>query len=159
MRYISLVICLCAVVLSGCTSTFKGYRQTPQTPGAILQGDDPVEDPTLVAPPVPPVQPLSAPMHTAVPFIPTAYRRVWVAPHKNLYGDAVHGHYCEILFRPAAFQAPPIPHLPPSAPVLLKKRAGTAPPSATMPVGLAVPPNPPEHLQDYLRQMGIGNGQ
>jgi hypothetical protein len=167
MRYTRMILCLFAVVLSGCGATFNGYRLTPQTPAEILQGDRLDEDypalekkektrPKTISD-TGALNPALSSGQTAVPLQPTEYRRVWVAPHKNPYGDAVHGHHCEVLFREAAFQAPRAPNLPPTAPVLVQKNAVQTPPG-TGP-SLSSGAVPPTHLQDYLQQMGIGNGQ
>ncbi|MDH3600075.1 MAG: hypothetical protein OEU26_10605 [Candidatus Tectomicrobia bacterium] len=169
MRPIRLMLCLLVVVLSGCTSTFNGYRSTPLTPAEILQQGDsldedyPATQPAAaipvhvkaVADPGSPIVPLAVPVSTAMPLQPTEYRRVWIASHMNQYGDAIHGHYCEILYREAAFKAPLVPTLPPHAPVLVEKGAVQKPPGA----GKSPSSNPvasPVDLRHYLQQMGIG---
>ncbi|MDH3598009.1 MAG: hypothetical protein OEU26_00050 [Candidatus Tectomicrobia bacterium] len=104
-------------------------------------------------------------LDTAVPFQITEFRRVWIAPHKNQFGDGVHGHTCEILFKASEFLSPPVPDLPPTAPVILRQRKERVAPQPLTGQAPSVPytgqtlpgTNVPIHLQDYLNRLGVGN--
>ncbi len=150
-----LVAGLIALLATGCSSTFTGYRQSRLTPAESRVPDRESEEGRhrshpLNLSPSPDldsqVELLPVPAETAVPFTPTEYRQVYIAPHKNQYGDAVHGHRVEVLFSQAQFHAQPSALAPPTAPVLVDKE------TVKTPSGLVPPPT---SIQDYLKQQGL----
>lgn len=131
----------------GCSTTFPGYRKTTMTPyESRLPGersDAEIEDKALEL--YSSGSGITA-IDTALPFKPAEYRRVYISEHKNTFGDAIHGHYLEVLFNQAEFLEKPKSPIIPTGPVLTNKETlkKLAPPQAKA-----------QTMEDYLKKLGI----
>lgn len=160
-------------LLMGCAkiSKFEGYRENRMTPeesrqpspqeleylrkqaekkaeaqaqeyglGLVFDADQPAESPTP---------------HSEIPFTPTEYRRVYIYPHTNHFGDAVNGHMCSILYAKAQFHEQPQVAAPPTAPVIMDREQKVSP-LGRLSGAQGVTPTT---LRNYLLKQGIGQSQ